>query len=425
MAIIDVAQWEMAPGVFARKFPNDELNTKSQLIVREGQEAILLNNGVAVGPFGPGRHTLDTSIYPVLNSLIKVATGGDSPFTAEVWFISTAFKLDIKWGTSSAIQLEDPKYHIMLPVRAFGSYGLTVTDTTKFLLKMIGQIPAFSEKILADYFKGIIITRSKDMIAKYLVEKKVSILQISAHLNDISHSLETQICEEIAEYGMRIVNFNVNSISTDEKDEVVISLRKALATKAEMDIIGYTYQEKRSFDTMETAAGNEGNGGVMNAGMGLGIGVAMGAPMGNIMGGMMNNINTAQQNKQCKFCGQHMPSSSVFCPSCGKSDTADELITCSNCGKTFSKNVKFCPYCGDVYNKCPQCGFDNDENANVCIKCGKKLISAKCPKCNAEVADGMKFCGECGAMLIRKCPSCGTEAANGMKFCGVCGTKID
>lgn len=42
-----------------------------------------------------------------------------------------------------------------------------------------------------------------------------------------------------------------------------------MAKKAEMDIIGYNYQQERSFDTLETAAGNSGNGGMMNAGMGL------------------------------------------------------------------------------------------------------------------------------------------------------------
>ncbi|MBE6387527.1 MAG: SPFH domain-containing protein [Lentisphaerae bacterium] len=269
MAIIDVVTWDPAPGVFAWRFPNSELHTKTQLIVSEGQEAVLFNQGTAIGPFGPGRHVLDTANYPVLTSFVKIATGGITPFKAEVWFISKAFKLDVKWGTAGAIQVEDPQYHIILPVRAFGQYGITVEDSALFLSKMIGMVPAFVEKVLADYFKGIIITRAKDLIAKYLVDKQISVLLLSAHLNDISNTIERQVSEELAAYGVKIVNFTVNSISTDEQDPAVKKLRAAMAKKAEMDIIGYNYQQERSFDTLETAAGNSGNGGMMNAGMGL------------------------------------------------------------------------------------------------------------------------------------------------------------
>ena len=119
MAVINVVKMDLAPGVYARKFPSEELSTWTQLIVSESQEAILLKEGRMVGPFGAGRHVLSTANYPGLISFVKLATGR-SPFTAEVWFIQKSMKLDSKWGTSGAIQLEDPKYHIMLPVRAFG-----------------------------------------------------------------------------------------------------------------------------------------------------------------------------------------------------------------------------------------------------------------------------------------------------------------
>ena len=33
-----------------------------------------------------------------------------SPFKAEVWFVSGIARLDLKWGTPVAIQLEDPRY---------------------------------------------------------------------------------------------------------------------------------------------------------------------------------------------------------------------------------------------------------------------------------------------------------------------------
>lgn len=201
MAIVDVVKWNAAPGVYAWKCPNSELNTKTRLIVSESQEAVLFSGGEAVGPFGPGTHVLDTRNYPVLTSIIKLGTGRVTPFPAEVWFVSKNFKLNIKWGTTGAIQVEDPKYHIMLPVRAFGQYGITVCDTMKFLTKLVGTLPAFVESTLSDYFRGVIATHAKDLIAKSLVERGISVLELSAHLNEVSGDLESKLSPVMEEYG--------------------------------------------------------------------------------------------------------------------------------------------------------------------------------------------------------------------------------
>lgn len=312
MQLADVIKWNAAPGVFAWKYPSEELSTKSQLIVSESQEAILLNQGKFVGPFRAGRHTLNTENYPLLGSILKIPFGGKTPFSAEVWFIQKAFSLDIKWGTPDPIQVEDPKYHIFIPVRAFGQYSLQIQDSTKFLLKLVGTLPVFVEKTLKDYFKGILLKHTKDLLAKYFIEKNTSIIQISANIREISDILHDEISRELEYYGIRIVNFNINSISTDEKDPAVARLRRALAERAEMEILGFNYQQKRTFDTMESAASNQGNGNLMNAGIGMGI------TMGNVAEQMSQNLNTTKVNsKFCPSCGNPINGNVNFCPSCG------------------------------------------------------------------------------------------------------------
>jgi len=423
MAVIDVVKWNAAPGVFAWKFPSQELSTKTQLIVSESQEAVLIKEGNAVGPFGPGRHVLDTRNYPILTSLVKVVTG-DSPFTAEVWFIQRAFKLDIKWGTVGAIQVEDPKYHIMLPVRGFGQYGIVVEDSRKFLLKLVGTLPAFVERTLSDYFRGVVVTQVKDTIGKSLIEKNISVLQMSAHLTELSQSVSESVSGTMAEYGLRLVNFTINSISTDDNDPAVKKLRDALATKAEMEIVGYNYQQKRSFDTMEAAAGNPGAGGVMNAGIGMGVGMGMGVPMGGMMGGMMGQMKFSAP-KKCPSCKRDVDADTAFCPHCGSSMKPEEdMIICDKCGTKSPHGTKFCPNCGDVFFCCPECGADNPEDAAVCRQCGKPL-PVKCPKCGKQVRGGVKFCPECGNKLTPSCGKCGADVPTGVKFCPNCGNKIN
>ena len=89
----------------------------------------------------------------------------------------------------------------------------------------------------------------------------------------------------MAEYGIKLVNFYVNDISVPEDDLAVKKLKDALAKKAEMNIIGYSYQQERSFDTLEGAANNKGSGSapLMGAGIGLGMGVGLGSAMGALL----------------------------------------------------------------------------------------------------------------------------------------------
>lgn len=355
MPIQQVIKWDAPPNVLAWKFPSEALNTWSQLIVSESQEAYLVKEGQFVGPFAPGRHTLDTRNYPVLTSFIShVVSGGKSPFTAEVWFIQKAFTLDIRWGTSDAMMLEDPAYHIILPVHAFGQYGIQVDNSGLFLSKMVGTLPAFTTKTLSEHFKGMLVTVVKDTIAKYLVEKGVSLLKLSACISDISESVEDKLGRKLGVYGVRICNFAINSISTDERDPAVARLRHALAQRAEMDIMGYSYQQMRSFDVMQAAASNEGtSGAVQSSFVGTGIGVGMGAGIGQMIGTYAGGVaqQMAPQACVCPACHTSNAPGTSFCSGCGRDLRQDSAPSargqfCPSCGKQCVGDSRFCTHCG-------------------------------------------------------------------------------
>lgn len=318
MAMIDVLKWDAAPRVLAYHYSDCELNYKSQLIVTESQEAVLVKEGQFYGPIGPGHHTLETKNFPFLTQMVSaLVTNSKSPYSAEIWFVAKSIPLDMKWGTTDPLLIEDPKYHIALPVRAFGRYGLRISDSCRFLARLMGRLPAFTEKTLGGYFRGVIVTRTKDVIATTMTGESCSLLQIGTKLNELSDVLQKRLTEDLADYGVELRLFTVNSISTDENDASVVQLRKALAKKAEMDIIGYSYAQERSFDALQTAAGNKGSAGaLMGAGMGLGMGVGVGSPMGNAMSAIAKNINPTGA-KHCMNCGVELPTEAKFCPGCG------------------------------------------------------------------------------------------------------------
>ena len=136
MAIIDVVKCEMPPGILIAKFPSSDLRLGSQLVVHPGQTAIFVKGGAICDEFESGTYTLKTDNIPLLNKLINIPFGGNSPFQAEVWFVNKLSVLDAKWGTATPLQIEDPKYEVIVPVRAYGQYGFKV-ETPRMMLETL------------------------------------------------------------------------------------------------------------------------------------------------------------------------------------------------------------------------------------------------------------------------------------------------
>lgn len=294
MAIIDRVKWDGSPDVFAWKYPSESLTNGTVLIVNESQEAYVVSGGVYDGPFGPGRHTLVNENIPLISKLYKLPYGGQAPFTAEVWYINRAVNLDIKWGTPDPIQLQDPRFGIMVPVRAFGQYGVEVVDGKRFLLKLVGTLKSFNRTELADYLRGFLVLNIKNEIARIIVQMNISVLEVSTKLLEVSQEMQSRMDAHVGEYGFAFKEFNVHSINVPEDDLAVRTLKSALAKRAEMGIIGYNYQQERGFDILQTAAGNEGAAGtVMGAGIGLGAGIGIGNSIGDAMNQVTGNLNNA------------------------------------------------------------------------------------------------------------------------------------
>lgn len=429
MAIVDVVKFDGPEDVFAWKYPKTELGTWTQLIVNESQEAILFKGGQALDLFGAGRHTLSTQNIPLLQSVINLPFGGRSPFAAEVWFINKIHSMDIKWGTATPLQLQDPKYQVILSVRAFGQFGIQVEDSRKFLIKLIGTQTYFDKEALVSYFRGLLMMNINEIISSYLVHKKISILEINAYAAEISKHVEERIRPTFQENGIRLLNFFVSSINTPEVDPSTIRLRDALAKKAEMDIIGYTYQQQRTFDTLEGAAKNEGGSGadLMGAGIGMGMGFGLGGSVGNQVAGMAQQLNIGAKTKTCPNCRTATAPEANFCIACGYSfqTAATEMKMCHECGKPIPDGAKFCPHCGDVNNACPSCGTDNPMGALTCIKCGQSMgVQVECPSCGMKVNAEAKFCPNCGKNLGKQCGKCGHPTKPGQKFCLECGNAL-
>lgn len=373
MAIIDRVKFD---GIASRdwviyKHPTDKLVTGTQLIVGEGQVAIFVKGGRVCDIFAPGTYTLSTGNLPILNTLVNIPFGGKTPFTAEIYYINTASKLDIRWGTSDPIQLIDPKYLVRLRIRAFGQMGLKIANCKEFFTNIIGSMNASDivkfDKVL-DFYRGVLVAKVKSDIADIIINDKISALEIAPQLDEISEKLGATLAPEFEKYGFKIINFYVKSINFPDEDFEKIN--SILEDKAAFDIMGDSrYAVKRSFDVYEGAANNDGGGlaGAMVAGgVGLGAGAALAQGVPDIAG--VPSATAAY----CPSCHAANPEGSKFCNSCGA-------------------NMK--PQANVVI--CPNCKGENPEGSKFCNDCGKPLTASVCA-CGATIRAGAKFCNECG-----------------------------
>lgn len=291
MALIDVVKYQAEPDEFVWKFPSEDLRIGTQIIVNPGQNAFFIRGGNILDQFTSGTHTLTTANIPLLNKIINLPFGSDSPFQAEIWYVNLLAKLDNKWGTTSPILLEDPKYGIIIPIRAFGQYGFKISNPKLFLEKLTGNLPSYCAEKIQEYFKGKIISSLTTLISKKMIDDNISILEINAYLDELSLFCQKVISEEFNKFGIEIINFYFLSINVPLEDVSVVKLKQAKDLSAKIKITGKElYQMDRSFDVLDNAAKNEsGNVGTF-LGVGLGLGISNG--LGNTMDHLSQNLNT-------------------------------------------------------------------------------------------------------------------------------------
>lgn len=328
------------------KHPNNEFNTKSKLIVRQGQVAVVVYGGKVEGLFENGTFELDNVNFPFLSTLQKNVFGGSAPFIMDVYFINRTMKLDMFWGTKDPIQLLDPKFNVKINLRARAQYGLRIKNYGFLITELFGALKAdqmVDFDVINNFFRSVINTRIKSLLAKEITEKQISILDVNIYLEELSEESHKRLRPDFEKFGMELINFYYESINIPDTD--LEKINEFLNKRAEFDILGDSrYRTSRGFDVLDSAASNEGGaGGLASAGLGLGVGVGIAKESINLT----EDIKQKEETKQCISCNATIKANQKFCSECG----SQQEIKCHNCNAVLTKKSKFCPECGTTLEK--------------------------------------------------------------------------
>lgn len=463
--IAEIIKYEGDNSTFIWKHPCEDFNSLTQLIVHESQEAIFFMNGQALDLFGPGRYTLETQNIPKIGKFLNKATGGDTPFHCEIYFINKTVQMAIKWGTDSKVRFIEPTMGLPIEIGACGEMNLMVSDSRKLLIKLVGTMSGIAwgengvnfTKSIQSSFRPLISTAVKTHLSNTIKSENINIIEIDQELEKLSAVLQKNITPGFEEYGLTIPQFYITNIVLPENDPNFKRMRelytvsfqarmiqaetliKTTQADAEATVTAARRQIEMERQTTETeVARREAERELIRAQAEAQAAKMQGFAEAEIMRAKGYTEKDVLQAEVQKAYAEGLGNMTIT----GGGSVAGDMI---GLGVGMAAAGAVSGQMGEMFKgfgsvaaetpknaataKCAKCGADLPENAKFCLECGEKVAPAMpdnmiaCPECGNVVAKG-KFCPECGHKFITVCPKCGKETIPGAKFCLECGEKL-
>jgi len=269
--LIDIIEWtDDTRDTIVWRFPRheNEIKMNAKLVVREGQAAVFVNEGTIADVFKPGTYTLETQNLPVLSTLKGWKYGFDSPFKAEVYFVSTRQFTDLKWGTQNPAMMRDAEFG-MVRVRAFGTYSIKAADPAVLLRELVGTDPEFKTDEVDEFVRQSVVSR----VVTALATSGVAVLDLAAHQNEIATKLAGIISEDLNLIGLTMPRFVIENVSLPPEVEAMMDKRTEMGVLGNLD----QFTKFQAATAITDAAKNPG--GIAGAGVGIGVGAGLGAQL--------------------------------------------------------------------------------------------------------------------------------------------------
>lgn len=251
----------------AWRFPDEDKAIKNgaQLIVRESQAAQFVYLGQYGDCFGPGKHSLVTDNIPVLTKLKGWKYGFQSPFKADVYFVTTRLFTGNKWGTANPIMMRDKDFGVVR-LRSFGSFDFKITNPPVFLKEVAGTDQHFRLDEFADTMRSRIVSVFSDALASC----GVPALDVASRYSELGEALLPLINPQVTtKYGIEITSFIVENVSVPPEVEAAIDKRSSMGVIGNLN----DYVKFQMAESM-TKGGEGGSNAAMPAQMAMGFGIA-------------------------------------------------------------------------------------------------------------------------------------------------------
>src|SRR5437773_10969471 len=184
---IDIIEWvDDSRDTLSYRYPDEDKEIKrgAQFIVRESQVSQFVSLGQLGDLYGPGKHRLVTDNIPTLTRLRGWKYGFESPFKADIFFVTTRLFTGNAWGTSNPVMVRDQDLGIVR-LRAFGTYDFRIVDVQRFLRDVAGTDDHFRLGEFTDVMRSRIVS----IISEALAASKVPAIEIASRYRELGEAL--------------------------------------------------------------------------------------------------------------------------------------------------------------------------------------------------------------------------------------------
>lgn len=233
---IDAIKYESNSESLVWKYPVSDYSFTTQLIVHEGQEAVVYKeNEEKVYKTGQyyivGEDNYGNSLFPT--AMLKTTH-------LEIYFVNLTVIAGIKWGTDQKIRMFDPASGMYVEIGASGAFSIRVSDSKKLLERLAGNSSALKQDELIglgdgkNYFRAMIMTQVKSCFAQTVKANNINILELDEKLALLSEVLKERLNGYLAEYGLQMPEFFVSRIVYPDDD---VNFRRMKAQYAEQYLL--------------------------------------------------------------------------------------------------------------------------------------------------------------------------------------------
>ena len=264
--LLEIIEWtDDSRDTLSYRFPDDDKAIKNgaQLIVRESQVVQFVYLGEFGDTFGPGKHSLTTDNIPILTRLKSWKYGFNSPFKADVYYLTTRLFTANKWGTANPIMLRDDDFGIVR-ARAFGTYDFRIIDPKLFLKEVAGSDHNFRLDEFAETMRSRVVSIFSDALAS----AKIPVLDVASRYTELGEALMPLINPVISsKYGIQLGSFIVENVSVPPEVEAAIDKKSSMAAIGNLNDF-VKYQMAKGMET-------PGGGGAAGTASELAVGFAI------------------------------------------------------------------------------------------------------------------------------------------------------
>ncbi|MFP9099087.1 SPFH domain-containing protein [Flavobacterium sp. RHBU_24] len=304
----------------------------SRLVLRPGEGAVFFYPGGDANAvdilYGPANKGIETGNFPVLSGIVGSLFGGESPFTAEVYFFNFERNIQIRFGIPYFDVFDARFPDLGVPCAVRGTLTFTIADITNFIKQY--RLQDFSLPELELKIRDFYTRKAKAAVLGILTKAQISVMQAETKLEEISDYILAEVKPELEDnFGIALRRIDITALELDKTSIAYTQLKSATAdlqtrivgVKTEVEITNLTelariqrkdiemgvegknfavHQVNLKADVLKTAAGNLGEMSEVEGGRGRGgfsaagviTGMALGGAMANQMGGMMGSMDS-------------------------------------------------------------------------------------------------------------------------------------